>query len=237
MKIYHFFIVIIILIFGSCEFSTVPVRDTVEYTGIRDNITYTLVIDPIPNRATYIIGDAYTLTRKNRLVEKISSGVVEYIVNSGCYLRPSFYGASPFYVNIIDGEINYILGRITFDDGDWDEPGAFTGEGLTPSHVHNWGDWIQTIAPTCTTPGVDIRVCSHDAEHQEMRIGMAALGHDWSDWLITTPPTQTGPGVETRTCQRSDCNYTETRPAPLLLGVLPQSQTFNTSLRTMHRPE
>jgi len=88
------------------------------------------------------------------------------------------------------------------------------------SHVgHNWGNWVQTLAPTATTPGEEARSCQrcgtvetrpipplgHDCSH---------VGHSWSNWVQTLAPTATTPGEETRSCQH--CGTVETRPIPPL---------------------
>ena len=44
---------------------------------------------------------------------------------------------------------------------------------------HQWGEWAQTQAPTCTEQGVETRVCARDSSHEESRY-IDALGHDWS---------------------------------------------------------
>ena len=83
----------------------------------------------------------------------------------------------------------------------------------TETHTHEWGNWTQTTAPTCTTAGIETRVCTLDATHQETRAGAAAIGHDWGDWEVTTAPTATVDGEETRTCKH-DPTHTETRIIP-----------------------
>jgi len=95
---------------------------------------------------------------------------------------------------------------------------AFTALSLTgckqPSgpdpHVHQWGEWAITSAATCTTEGVETRVCALDATHKETRAGAAALGHDWGDWGTPTPATETEDGKETRTCTH-DPSHKENR--------------------------
>ena len=84
-----------------------------------------------------------------------------------------------------------------------------------PVHVaqgplgHDWGEWKQTKAPTCTEKGLEERVCERDKGHKETR-AVAPVGHEWGDWAQTTPPTETEQGVETRTCLH-DSSHTETR--------------------------
>ena len=78
---------------------------------------------------------------------------------------------------------------------------------------HVWGIWVETTGPTCTTAGVETRICAECGE-AHTRPGSAALGHDWGNWETTKPATAGGYGEETRTCQR--CGESETRPTPPL---------------------
>ena len=88
---------------------------------------------------------------------------------------------------------------------------AFTFTACPPGpHTHDWGNWIQTTAPTCTTAGIDTRVCNLDATHTETRTGAAALGHDWQ-WVVTTPATTTADGLETETCTTCGATSGNTR--------------------------
>lgn len=47
-------------------------------------------------------------------------------------------------------------------------------------HEHDWGEWTQTVAPTCETKGEEKRVCKSDPSHVETR-AVSAPGHDWSE--------------------------------------------------------
>jgi hypothetical protein len=89
-----------------------------------------------------------------------------------------------------------------------------------PAHVHTWGAWTETTAPTCTTAGEETRTCTLDATHTETRAGAAALGHDWGNWVVTTPATATVEGTETRTCKR-DATHTETQTIAKLTAQCP----------------
>ena len=77
---------------------------------------------------------------------------------------------------------------------------------------HDWGEWAQTKAPTCTAAGEESRVCSRDASHTQTK-AVAALGHDWGEWVQTKAPTCTAAGEESRVCAR-DASHTETRAVP-----------------------
>lgn len=71
----------------------------------------------------------------------------------------------------------------------------------TAVHVHTWGEWVTDMTPTCETEGREIRKCTEDPTHEEMRL-IPALGHDW------TPATFTQP----RHCAR--CGEVGGKPSP-----------------------
>ena len=82
-------------------------------------------------------------------------------------------------------------------------------------HEHQYGEWVETKAPTCTEKAVETRTCSCGAT--ETRDGRDALGHDFGGedaWIITTRPTCTEKGQESRKCSR--CDATEKRDADAL---------------------
>jgi len=111
---------------------------------------------------------------------------------------------------------------------------TFTVTVTASVHVHQWGDWVVTKAPTETEEGEETRTCAHDATHQETRAGAAALGHDWGDWAVTTPATYASAGIETRVCNH-DPSHTETRPVPQLIytaSSVSDIQTFLSSQLT-----
>ena len=74
---------------------------------------------------------------------------------------------------------------------------------------HNYGEWIQTTAPTCTTVGEETRYCSYNNEHIETRV-VNAHEHSLGTWEQTKAPTCEEDGEETRNCLY-DCVYKETR--------------------------
>ncbi len=62
-------------------------------------------------------------------------------------------------------------------------------------HEHDWGEWVQSVAPGCETKGEERRVCKTDSSHVETRT-VSALGHAWSEaWTF-------GEGVHYRLCSR-----------------------------------
>jgi hypothetical protein len=71
-------------------------------------------------------------------------------------------------------------------------------------HNHNWGNWIQTTAPTCTEPGVETRNCTASPPHSETRTGAAALGHDAGAWHITLAATCEETGTRELRCTRDN---------------------------------
>lgn len=74
---------------------------------------------------------------------------------------------------------------------------------------HNYGEWMQTTAPTCTTAGEETRYCAYNNEHIETRV-VNAHEHSLGTWEQTKAPTCEQDGEETRNCLY-DCAYKETR--------------------------
>ena len=100
---------------------------------------------------------------------------------------------------------------------------------------HIMGNWYVKVQPTCTTVGVEERVCSRCGytEQRNMSVGgkhksiiaadclnpsyctacgatiSAALGHDWSDWSAVVKATCLEGGEDKRSCNR--CGITENR--------------------------
>jgi len=81
---------------------------------------------------------------------------------------------------------------------------AFIGCGGDDNkHTHEWGEWVETIAPTCTAAAVETRVCILDATHKETREGRAALGHIFGEWSIVS-------NEHINNCQRTGCGFSKT---------------------------
>ena len=78
---------------------------------------------------------------------------------------------------------------------------------------HNYGNWTQKTAPTCTTAGEEAGTCSRDAAHTTTR-AVAALGHNYGNWTQKTAPTCTTAGEETGTCSRNS-SHTTSRAIPI----------------------
>ncbi|MBP5311514.1 MAG: hypothetical protein J6112_01615 [Clostridia bacterium] len=64
-------------------------------------------------------------------------------------------------------------------------------------HVHSFGEWTVTKAPTCTENGSRERVCACGEKETET---VDAKGHDWGEWSVTVAPTCTTPGERKRVC-------------------------------------
>ena len=75
------------------------------------------------------------------------------------------------------------------------------------AYGHDWGEWKQTKAPTCTEAGEETRVCDRNKAHTETR-DVAALGHTWNAGVVTKKATPTATGVKTYTC--TACGATKT---------------------------
>lgn len=73
------------------------------------------------------------------------------------------------------------------------------------SHVHSYGEWSVSKAPTCIADGTKERYCSC-GEVQSAYV--AATGHKFGDWVILKEATCTVEGSEERICS---CGEKETR--------------------------
>ncbi len=67
--------------------------------------------------------------------------------------------------------------------------------------------FVETVAPTCTTPGYDLYKCNSCPDDIKKNY-KSELGHDWDYWEIKTYPTETENGLQERKCLR--CGETET---------------------------
>jgi len=108
--------------------------------------------------------------------------------------------------------------KVSYETGsvyNWDEEdvefGVEAGGVEVAAHTHNWGEWTVTTPATCTSKGVETRVCASNENHTETReIAVDSNAHTWGEWTVTTPATSTSKGVETRVCA-NDSSHTETR--------------------------
>jgi len=77
---------------------------------------------------------------------------------------------------------------------------------------HDWGEWTQTQAPTCSAVGKEERVCNRNADHKETRdVDVDPKAHKWGEWTESIPATETTEGEETRVCEHN-AEHKETRP-------------------------
>ena len=90
--------------------------------------------------------------------------------------------------------------------------GASYRETISPALGHEYGEWTQAKAPSCTEAGEETRTCSR-CNGVDVR-ELAVLGHEYGEWTQTKAPTCTGKGEETRTCSR--CSNIETRETAAL---------------------
>ena len=87
---------------------------------------------------------------------------------------------------------------------------------------HDFGEWSDTKAPTCTEDGARSRKCSRcDLVDVET---IPALGHAWDEGKVTLAPTEDTPGVMTYTCTR--CGDTMTKRIPKLGSTVPDDIDF-----------
>ncbi len=110
---------------------------------------------------------------------------------------------------------------------------------------HDWGEWQQTKAPSCTEKGSETRVCKNNAEHTETReIEMKAhsygetwkydatnhwkecdvcsnkteiAAHDLGEWTVVTEATYQAEGSKERACKT--CDYKESAKIDRLVAV------------------
>ena len=102
----------------------------------------------------------------------------------------------------VDGSYNEVVRCTIGGEIISSEPKTITAPG------HDFGDWFEETAPTCTEAGVERRDCKNCDEYETRPIN--ALGHKFGDWFEETAPTCTEAGVERRDCE--NCDEYETRP-------------------------
>ena len=79
--------------------------------------------------------------------------------------------------------------------------------------THDWGEWIVTTAPTCTTLGVETRVCKNDASHTETQ-SIEKAAHVYSVFVETvTKATCKATGTDKYKC--ATCDETITKETPV----------------------
>ncbi len=82
--------------------------------------------------------------------------------------------------------------------------GATSSIALASCHHHEYGEWKQTTAPTCTDKGEETRECScGEKETREV----AAAGHDY-EWTVTDPTCE-GDGERKGECKNCEATTEE----------------------------
>ncbi|MBQ4054280.1 MAG: hypothetical protein IJD17_01095, partial [Clostridia bacterium] len=79
------------------------------------------------------------------------------------------------------------------------------------SKHHEWGEWTETLAPTCTADGIESSVCSICGDTRTRSI-VSSGEHSFGDWSVSVAPSCTEKGTEIRSCP--GCGTTETRDIP-----------------------
>jgi len=73
----------------------------------------------------------------------------------------------------------------------------------------SFGEWTQTVPPSCDKEGIEQRVCSK-CPHTENR-GIDPVGHTFSDkWTVDIPATKDVPGMMSRHCLKCSATTDET---------------------------
>lgn len=94
---------------------------------------------------------------------------------------------------------------------------------------HEWSEWAEVKASSCTESGMRERVCS---KCQKSEMGeIAPLGHDWSDWETVAPATCQTEGVQSRVCSRND-THVESKRLDKTAHVFDREVVRDTYLKT-----
>jgi hypothetical protein len=84
---------------------------------------------------------------------------------------------------------------------------------VTDPDAHKWGGWIQLVAPTETTKGLEERYCiAHNYIWEEREIGFTDHVHQWGAWTRAIEPDCLS-GLDRRTCS-VDSSHIESRTVP-----------------------
>lgn len=96
---------------------------------------------------------------------------------------------------------------------------------------HDWGEWKQTKAPTCTEKGTEERVCKRDSSHTETReVTVDSSTHDWGEptygWSDDNSIC-----IATRSCKR-DASHVETEVVQTTSAVTKEPTATEAGTRT-----
>ncbi len=72
---------------------------------------------------------------------------------------------------------------------------------------HNYGDFVETRAATCTEGGVETSTCANCGATRTRTT--SALGHNYGSWQTVTAATCTATGTQRRTCSRCGDQQTQ----------------------------
>ena len=76
-----------------------------------------------------------------------------------------------------------------------------------PEHIHTYGEWTETLAPTCTTDGKIERACECGAVEKDE---VSQLGHDFQNFVSDENAKCTKDGTKTGSCARPGCDEIRT---------------------------
>lgn len=150
----------------------------------------------IPNSVSSIEDGCFT--RAENVVIYCSAGSVAHQFAISNNIPYELIGCShPSTTRVVLKEANCI------EDGQWGERCNTCNEiiesGSIPALGHDWGDWIETIAATCTANGVETRSCKRDNSHTETR-NVDMIAHKFDQLVTKTEPTCTESGEQIFIC-------------------------------------
>ena len=97
---------------------------------------------------------------------------------------------------------------------------------MLPMIGHSFGDWQETVAPTCLEAGSEIRLCSV-CKVTETCVGRDPLGHNYSfEWTMDLAPSCHTEGSQSRHCTR--CSETTDRKP-----IVTRSHTYDDGIVTV----
>ena len=73
---------------------------------------------------------------------------------------------------------------------------------------HSYGDWSNTVEPTCSTDGTARRDCTNCDSYETKTV--SATGHSYGEWFVSVAATCTTPGTLRRDCTNCDSYETGT---------------------------
>jgi len=79
------------------------------------------------------------------------------------------------------------------------------------THAHVWGNWVTITHPTCTTAGMELRVCQHeDCDGIETRnVDINPDAHVYGEWMVINDAGESIDGKEKRLCVHCDAMLEE----------------------------